>query len=74
MSEESKSKERGLLTDIGIFIVIVGLALAAIYASGNWPWFLKTVANLEVEVRGFINTFTTNIQTVVDTVQNSPQM
>ena len=66
-----KSSERGLLTDIFIFLVLVGLGLAAIYLTGNWPWFMKTVANLDVEVRNFIKMFQENIGTVVNTVQSA---
>ena len=76
MSEENeksgeKSGERGLLTDIGIFLLLAGLALAAIYLTGNWPWFMKMVANLDVEVRSFIKMFQENIGTVVNTVQSA---
>ncbi len=74
MSEESEKKEgsgeRGLLTDIFIFLVLGGLALAAIYLTGNWPWFMKMVANLDVEVRNFIKMFQENVGTVADTVQS----
>lgn len=78
MSEENeknekseKSGERGLLTDIFIFLVLAGLALAAIYLTGNWPWFMKMVTNLDMEVRDFIKMFKENIGTVVDTVQTA---
>lgn len=74
MSEESeKSGERGLLTDIFIFLLLVGLALAAVYFTGNWPWFMKMVANLDVELRNFTKMFQENVGTVVNTVQNIPQ-
>ena len=66
-----EKKERGLLTDIAVFLVIVGLALCAIYFSGNWPWFLEMVADLEAELRSFINTFTSNVQSVTDVVSNA---
>jgi len=72
MSEESaKKEERGPLTDIFIFLVLAGLALAAIYLTGNWPWFMKMVTNLDVEVRDFIKMFRENIGIVVDTVQTT---
>jgi len=71
MSEETK--ERGLLGDIFVLAIIIGLALAAIYFTGNWPWFLKTVANLEVEVRNFVDMFTNNIKSVGDVAQNAQQ-
>ena len=79
MSEENeksgeKSGERGLLTDIFIFLVLVGLSLAAIYLTGNWPWFMKMIANLDVEVRNFIKMFQENIGTVVNTVQSAQGM
>ncbi len=67
------TKERGLLGDIMVFAIIIGLALAAIYATGNWPWFLKMVANLEAEVRDFIGVFTTNVKSVTDVVQTAQQ-
>ena len=67
-------KERGLLTDIAILIVVVGLGLGAIYTTGNWPWFLRTVSNLEVEARDFVKTFTSNIQSVTDTVKDAPSI
>ena len=72
MSEETK--ERGLLTDIAIFVVVIGLGLGAIYTTGNWPWFLKMLANLEAEVRSFISTLTTNIQSVTDVVKSAPSI
>ncbi len=65
MSEESGG-ERGLLTDIFIFILIVGLGLAAIYFTGNWPWFLKIVASLQESVMDFVATFTENVKSVQD--------
>lgn len=74
MSEEgAKKEERGLLTDIFMFLVLAGLALAAIYLTGNWPWFMKMVANLDVEVRNFVKMFQENVGTVANTVQNIPQ-
>ena len=63
MSEETK--ERGLLGDIAVFAFVIGLALAAVYFTGNWPWFLKVVANLQAEVLDFVNVFTTNIKSVI---------
>ena len=69
-----EKKERGLLTDIAIFIVIVGLGLAAIYATGNWPWFLKMIANLEVEVRDFAEMFVNNIQSLTEVVKSAPSI
>lgn len=69
-----EKKERGLLTDIAIFVVVIGLGLGAIYTTGNWPWFVKTVAGLESEVRSFISTFTTNIQSVTDIVKSAPSI
>lgn len=72
MSEETK--ERGLLTDIAIFIAIVGLGLAAIYATGNWPWFLKMIANLEVEVRNFAEMFVNNVRSVTGVVKSAPSI
>jgi hypothetical protein len=76
MSEENeksgeKSSERGLLTDIFMFLVLGGLALAAIYFTGNWPWFMKMVANLDVEIRDFIKMFKDNLGMVADTVQST---
>lgn len=71
------TKERGLLGDIAMFALIVGLILVAIYFTGNWPWFLKLVANLEVEIQDFIKMFTNNIKSVLDVAQNvsqTPQM
>ncbi len=65
MSEESGG-ERGLLTDILIFVLIIGLGLAAIYFSGNWPWFLNIVANLQESVMDFVATFTENVKSVQD--------
>ena len=72
MSEEKQ--ERGLLGDIAIFVVVIGLGLAAIYMSGNWPWFLKMVANFETDVKDFVNMFTTNVKDVANIAQNAPQM
>ena len=66
--------ERGLLTDIAIFVVIVVLALSAIYMTGNWPWFLKLLANLEAEVRSFVDMFVNNIQSVTDVVKSAPSV
>ncbi len=75
MEEENRTEERrGLLTDLGIFALIVGLGLAAIYFSGNWPWFLKMVANLEAEAKDFANIFISNIQSVTDVAKNAPQL
>ncbi|MBO6055529.1 MAG: hypothetical protein J6P84_00905 [Alphaproteobacteria bacterium] len=68
MSEETK--ERGLLGDIAVFAFVIGLALAAVYFTGNWPWFLKVVANLQAEVLDFVNVFTTNIKSVINVAQN----
>ena len=68
----NEKTERGLLTDIAIFVVIVALALLAIYMTGNWPWFLKMVANLEAEARNFANMFVSNIQILTDTVKSTP--
>lgn len=72
MSEETK--KRGLLGDIAMFLFIVGLALAAIYFSGNWSWFLRLMANLEVEIRDFVDLFMSNIKSVVDVAQNASQV
>lgn len=72
MSEEKR--ERGLLGDIAIFVFIIGLGLAAIYMTGNWPWFLKMVANLEAEIQDFISMFTSNIKSVSDVARNAPQL
>jgi len=63
MSEESGG-ERGLLTDISIFVLIIGLGLAAIYFTGNWPWFLEIMANLQEGIMDFLATFTENISSV----------
>lgn len=68
MSEEKK--ERGLLGDIVMFALFIGLALAAIYFTGNWPWLMRVVASLEAEFQSFINMFKTNVGSVVDVVQN----
>lgn len=65
MSEESGG-ERGLLTDIFIFVVIVGLGLTAIYLTGHWPWFLKILNNLLDGIMDFSATFTENIKSVSD--------
>ncbi|MCR4623908.1 MAG: hypothetical protein K5780_04635 [Alphaproteobacteria bacterium] len=64
------TKERGLLGDIAMFTFIIVLILAVIYFTGNWPWFLKWVANLEVKIRSFLDVFTTNMKSVVDVAQN----
>lgn len=65
----SEGARRGLLGDIAVFAFIVGLILAAIYFTGNWSWFLKTVANLEVEIQNLIKTLTSNVKGVVDVAQ-----
>ena len=65
MSEESGG-ERGLLTDIFVFVLIIGLGLAAIYLTGNCPWFLKIVASLQEGVMDLLATFTENIKSVQD--------
>lgn len=64
------TKERGLLGDIAMFTLIIVLALTVIYFTGNWPWFLKWVANLEAGIRDFVDVFTTNIKSVVGVTQN----
>ncbi len=53
MSEE-KSTERGLLTDLFIFILIIGLALVAIYFSGYWDVFMKYLLNIDQEIRNIM--------------------
>ncbi len=61
---EGSGGERGLLTDIFIFVLIIGLGLAAIYFTGNWPWFLKIMGNLQEGIMDFLATFTENIKSV----------
>ena len=67
MSEEKK--ERGLLGDILFFCFLIGLALAAIHFTGNWPWLMKIVASLDAEFQSFVKMFKTNIGTVIDVAQ-----
>lgn len=67
MSEEKK--ERGLLGDIIMFAFLIGLALAAIYFSGNWPWLMKVVAMLDAEFCKFVDMFKTNVGSVIDVAQ-----
>ncbi len=65
MSEESGG-ERGLLTDIFIFVLIIGLGLAAIYLTGRWPWFLGILNNLLEGIMGSVAEFTENVKSVSD--------
>ena len=65
MGEESGG-ERGLLTDIFIFVLVIGLGLAAIYLTGRWPWFLKILNNLLDGIMDFSATFTENVKSVSD--------
>lgn len=64
MSDESNGK-RGLLTDICIFAVVIGLALAAVYFTGNWDRMMKMLISLEKELRSFASMFLDNINSVV---------
>lgn len=43
LKQHQSSGERGLLTDMFIFLAIVALALGAIYLSGNWEPFMKFI-------------------------------
>ncbi len=70
MSEESGG-ERGLLTDIFIFVLIIGLGLAAIYFSGNWPWFMKLFDNFMDGLMEFMAMFTENIKSVAEVVPSA---
>ncbi len=53
MSKE-KGKERGILTDLFIFILIISLALAAIYFAGYWNVFIKYLLNIDQEIKNII--------------------
>lgn len=57
--------ERGLLTDLIIFVVIVGLGLAAVYLTGNWDKMIKLLVNLDKELRSFFSMFVENIGSVI---------
>ena len=72
MSEESGG-ERGLLTDIFIFLLIIGLGLAAIYFTGNWPWFMNLVNRLMEGVFEFAAMFTENVKSVADVVPSAAE-
>ena len=67
MSEDNGG-QRGLMTDIMIFLFLVCLALGAIYLTGNWDAFMKIMINLDKEIRAFAVTFGANIDTLMETV------
>lgn len=68
MSEDSK---RSLLSDIGIFLLLVGLGLLAIYFSGNWEWFMIMLESFFNELMDFVNMFVSNVGSVAGSVNQS---
>ena len=68
MSEDSK---RSLLSDIGIFLLLVGLGLLAIYFSGNWEWFMIMLESFFNELMDFVQLLISNIGSVTGNVNQA---
>lgn len=66
---EDESK-RGLLVDIAIFAVVVGLGLLAVWATGNWDRMMKILMSLDREFIKLWQTICQNIGDVANIVES----
>lgn len=68
MSDEEE--KRGLLLDLGIFALVVGLGLAAVYLTGNWDRMMKILMSLDREFIKLWQTLCQNIEDVANIVDS----
>ena len=68
MSDEEE--KRGLLVDIAIFALVVGLGLGAVYLTGNWDRMMKILMSLDKEATALWHTLCQNIDDVANALNS----